>query len=46
MARWPEIEGVFAKLAEEVEEFRIASTDEERGEEFGDLLFALVNLRR
>lgn len=43
---WPDIEGVFAKLAEETEEFRIASTDDERGEEFGDLLFALVNLGR
>ena len=43
---WPEIQGVFDKLAEEVEEFRIANTDEEKAEEFGDLLFALVNLGR
>jgi tetrapyrrole methylase family protein/MazG family protein len=43
---WPEIEGVFAKLEEEIEEFRIANTEEARSEEFGDLLFALVNLGR
>lgn len=43
---WPEIEGVFAKLEEEIDEFRIANTDKEQAEEFGDLLFALVNLGR
>ena len=43
---WPEVEGVFRKLEEELEELRLADTDEARTEEFGDLLFALVNLAR
>ena len=43
---WPEIKGVFTKLEEELSELRSAETDESRTEEFGDLLFALVNLAR
>ncbi len=43
---WPEIEGVFDKLAEELGELKAAETEDERTEEFGDLLFALVNLAR
>ena len=43
---WPNIDGVYAKLSEEVEEMRAAKTDEERFEEFGDVVFALVNLAR
>lgn len=43
---WPEIEGVFDKLAEELGELKTAETARERYEEFGDLLFALVNLAR
>lgn len=46
---WPDAEGVFAKVAEEIEELREAAL---RGEperivdEIGDALFALVNLAR
>jgi tetrapyrrole methylase family protein/MazG family protein len=43
---WPSIEGVFDKLEEELAELRAAGTDGEQAEEFGDLLFALVNLAR
>ena len=43
---WPDIEGVFLKLEEELAELREAETEEERRLEFGDLLFALVNLAR
>jgi MazG family protein len=43
---WPTVDGVLDKVAEEVDEFRQAATDAERSEEFGDLLFVLVNLAR
>ena len=43
---WDDIQGVIDKICEEVEEVRRASTDEERAEEIGDLLFAIVNLAR
>jgi len=43
---WPTIEGVLDKVAEEAEELRLAVTDAHRAEEFGDLLFALVNVAR
>ena len=43
---WPGIEGVFDKLEEELVELRQAGTEGEQAEEFGDLLFALVNLAR
>jgi len=43
---WPGIEGVFSKLEEELGELRDAQTADARTEEFGDLLFALVNLAR
>ena len=43
---WPDIEGVFAKLAEEVAEVRAAETDEDRRAELGDVLFVVVNLAR
>jgi tetrapyrrole methylase family protein/MazG family protein len=42
---WEDIEGVIDKLAEEVGEFK-ESTGEARAEEFGDLLFTLVNIAR
>ncbi len=42
---WEDIEGVIDKLAEEVGEFK-ESTGEEKGREFGDLLFTLVNIAR
>ena len=41
-----EIEGVIDKLVEEVTEFKQAESQERREEEFGDLLFTLVNVAR
>jgi MazG family protein len=43
---WPDLEGVIDKVAEEASELLAATTDEERREEFGDLLFVLVNMGR
>ena len=43
---WPSIDGVLDKVVEEAEELRQAASDAERAEEFGDLLFALVNVAR
>jgi tetrapyrrole methylase family protein/MazG family protein len=43
---WKDIEGVVDKVAEEVREFRQASSAEERSAEYGDLLFTLVNFAR
>jgi tetrapyrrole methylase family protein/MazG family protein len=43
---WPSIEGVLDKVLEEVEELRAAPTDLDWAEEFGDLLFVLVNVAR
>jgi tetrapyrrole methylase family protein/MazG family protein len=43
---WPSIDGVLDKVAEEADELRQAATDAERTEEFGDLLFVLVNVAR
>lgn len=43
---WPEIGGVFDKLAEETAELHDARTREERQAELGDLLFVAVNLAR
>lgn len=43
---WKEIEGVIDKLGEEVEELRKCVNHEERVREFGDVLFALVNIAR
>ncbi|MFC1996484.1 nucleoside triphosphate pyrophosphohydrolase [Chloroflexota bacterium] len=43
---WSEIEGVLDKICEEIDELRVASDDESRKAEVGDLLFALVNLSR
>ena len=43
---WPSIDGVLDKVAEEAEELRQAADDAERREEFGDLLFVLVNVAR
>ena len=43
---WPSIDGVLDKVAEEADELRRAANDAERSEEFGDLLFALVNVAR
>lgn len=43
---WPDIERVAAKVEEELEEVRTATTRAEQEEEIGDLLFAVVNLAR
>ena len=43
---WDDAGGVLDKLIEEIGEFRAARTPEERIDEFGDVLFALVNLAR
>ncbi len=43
---WPSDEGVLEKLAEEVRELKEALSKEEQEEEFGDLLFTLVNYSR
>jgi ATP diphosphatase len=43
---WPDADGPRAKVAEEMDELAAADTPEARTEEFGDLLFALVNWGR
>ncbi|MEP7350383.1 MAG: nucleoside triphosphate pyrophosphohydrolase [Sphingorhabdus sp.] len=43
---WPDIEGAKAKIFEEIEEVEAATSAEERTEEMGDLLFAVVNMCR
>lgn len=43
---WPDTSGVLGKIREEVAELEAASAGAEQVEEFGDLLFALVNLSR
>lgn len=41
---WEDIDGVIDKLAEEVGEFKQADSQEEREQEFGDLVFTLANI--
>jgi tetrapyrrole methylase family protein/MazG family protein len=43
---WPNVEGVMAKVAEEIEELQGTSDASEREEELGDLFFSVVNLAR
>lgn len=43
---WPDVDGPRAKILEELDEVARATSDEEREEEVGDLLFAVVNLAR
>lgn len=43
---WPEIDGVLAKIGEELAELQAASSAEEKADELGDLLFAVVNVAR
>lgn len=43
---WPDAAGPRAKVLEEMEELDRAASDDERVEEAGDLLFAVVNLLR
>jgi tetrapyrrole methylase family protein/MazG family protein len=43
---WEDVDGVIDKLVEEVREFKQAESSGQRAEEFGDLLFTLVNVAR
>lgn len=43
---WPDLQGVLAKVAEEVDEVQQAEDADAREREVGDLLFSLVNLAR
>lgn len=43
---WPDTTGVYDKIREEIEEVKDASSQQEKEEEIGDLLFAVVNLAR
>jgi tetrapyrrole methylase family protein / MazG family protein len=43
---WKDIDGVIEKLAEEVAELKAAHSEDEKTEEFGDLLFTLANIAR
>ena len=43
---WPSIDGILEKVVEETQELREATTDADWAEEFGDLLFVLVNVAR
>jgi tetrapyrrole methylase family protein/MazG family protein len=43
---WEDIDGVIDKLVEEVDELKQADGQERKAEEFGDLLFTLVNVAR
>jgi nucleoside triphosphate diphosphatase len=43
---WPDIDGAKTKIFEEIAEVESATSDAERTEEIGDLLFAVVNMCR
>lgn len=43
---WPDTSGVLEKIREEIDEFAAAKTQVEKEDEFGDILFSLVNLSR
>ena len=43
---WPDVDAVLAKVAEETDELQAATTEAEKHEEMGDLLFAIANLAR
>lgn len=43
---WDNIEGTLDKVAEEIAEVKAAKTLEDKKQEFGDVLFALVNVAR
>jgi tetrapyrrole methylase family protein/MazG family protein len=43
---WEDVEGVIDKLVEEVREFQQTESSQQKAEEFGDLLFTLVNVAR
>ncbi len=41
---WPDIHGPLEKLSEEIAELALATTDEDREEEFGDVLFVIAHI--
>lgn len=43
---WDDVSGVLDKLTEEIEELRLAQTQDEKAHELGDIFFVLVNLAR
>ncbi len=43
---FPDQDSTWAKVEEEIQEFKSSESDDERQSEFGDLLFALVNYAR
>ena len=43
---WPSVDGVLAKVREELDEVHAAASQVERSEELGDLLFVLVDVAR
>ncbi len=43
---WENIEGVLDKMAEEIKEIKESDSSEEKEQEYGDLLFTLVNVAR
>lgn len=43
---WPNLDGVLAKVGEELDELRAVTDDEAQAGEFGDLLFSLTNVAR
>ncbi len=43
---WPDAASAWAKLEEELQEFKDAKTKEEEADELGDLLFCIVNYAR
>ncbi len=43
---WKDAEGIIDKLVEEVGEFKQAGSEKQKTQEFGDLLFTLVNIAR
>jgi nucleoside triphosphate diphosphatase len=43
---WPDVDGAKAKIFEEIEEVEAATSQDERIDEMGDLLFATVNMAR
>jgi len=43
---WKDADSIMTKLAEEISEFKQADSQEQRKQEFGDLLFTLANIAR
>lgn len=43
---WPDVDAVMAKVTEEIDEVMAATSEAEKHEEVGDLLFAIANLAR